>query len=64
MLGLEGTCKTCKYWNNIFNEENECRRFPPQIVYETDLGKIITRFPNTRYYECCGEYKEKANATK
>ena len=64
MLGLEGTCKTCKYWENIFVFENACRRFPPQIVEETDLGKIIIRFPKTKSFECCGEYKEKVNATK
>ena len=65
MLGLEGSCKTCKYWEKLFEDENECRRFPPQIVYEpVKFGTITTRFPKTKSFECCGEYKEKVNATK
>jgi len=48
-------CGTC-----LFNQLNkECRRFPPQVVYDSDSDTFESMFPEVND-DWCGEWRSRS----
>jgi len=48
-------CKNCKH-SLFLRESIECRRYPPQVIYEGSTGFVEHRFPETSADSFCGEF--------
>ncbi|CAB3742478.1 hypothetical protein LMG22037_06607 [Paraburkholderia phenoliruptrix] len=52
------TCKQCRF--ALFLKESiECRRNPPQVIYEGSTGFVEHRFPEVEVTLWCGEFRPK-----
>lgn len=51
------TCQTCMY----LADQNECRRYPPKLLYDTEAGVRSLEWPQITHptLVSCGEYEEK-----
>lgn len=59
-MGLE-ICAKCYCWvevskNTMVNRVGQCRRLPPQVVYDTEVDGEANVWPTTRDSDWCAEF--------
>ena len=53
-------CVACRYWQEVANDNGECRKSPPQLLVREDRYNGGTKFhygwPKTKGDDGCGEW--------
>ena len=55
----EEVCLYCKYWDEIFDDEGYCYRYPPSIAFGDTDATAVYGFPIVTEWRWCGEFKKK-----
>ena len=49
------TCGNCEFFDE---EEKECHRLPPSVVFDAEQGGAATEFPEVDPDDRCGEFRK------
>ena len=55
---MEPRCATCRFWNETYSTEGQCRAHVPVITGTASM------WPNTRATDWCGEYDPRPSALR
>ena len=56
-FGLNGqVCGNCKHWERMAEEVGAYRRYPPVVIFDTNLNTPVATNPRTLQDDTCGEH--------